>query len=246
LTISAIEALDSGKFDVAYNAKDDRYAATQGVSPRANCPIYLALKTQTLAIEAVLEKGITEGDFYVTGLLDIFAGVLRRSHVTAWNEDLHWEFPTPYAYLLHNVIYDLQHLSELAVREATSKTTPPVVSKPGGVAHWIARTWTACTWLLASPKGAVTEKFQENMMQVLLNFILQLHSQPSEIYPSWEDVPASELQAWRDLFVTELREKFGADKVRQQALKKAVDGLDYGKGYVFNGRSWLELVLQLL
>ncbi|HEY4380206.1 MAG TPA: hypothetical protein VGN01_07665 [Acidobacteriaceae bacterium] len=246
LTISAIEALGSGRFDAAYNARDDRYDATQGISTRASCPIYLALKTQTLAIEAVLNKGITTGDFYVTGLMDVFRTVLRRSQTTSWNEDLHWEFPTPYAYLLHNVIYDLQHLSELAVRKATTNTTPPVVAKPGEVARWIARTWTACTWLIASPGDAVSDNFQENMIQVLLNFILQLHSQPSEIYPSWEDVPASELLAWRDLFVAELREKFVADKVRQQVLKTAINGLDYGKGWVFSGRSWLELELQLL
>lgn len=58
LLMSAVEELRSGQRDAIYNDIGRDYEATQGVSVRSHCPIYLAAKTEVLAIEAALEKKV--------------------------------------------------------------------------------------------------------------------------------------------------------------------------------------------
>jgi hypothetical protein len=50
----------------------------RGISRRAHCPVYLALKAEVLAIESALVKCV-EKDFYVSDLWDIFRAVQERS-----------------------------------------------------------------------------------------------------------------------------------------------------------------------
>jgi hypothetical protein len=119
LTIAAIEFLESGRYDAAYNAVDERYHAHQGVSTRSVCPIYIAIKTEVLALEAAIGER-TEGDFYITDLSDIFTSILSRSNIDSWSHPLACrEYPTPYAYLLYQINHDLRELSAQAIRAAT-------------------------------------------------------------------------------------------------------------------------------
>ena len=85
LVISAVEILRSGKLDADYNDVGRDYEAIQGVSKRVNCPVYIAEKTEVLAIEAAL-KGRVENDFYVSDLFDIFRAVHERLNFveTVW------------------------------------------------------------------------------------------------------------------------------------------------------------------
>ncbi len=66
-----MEALRSGKFDKRYNEVGRDYEADQGISSRSSCPIYLAVKTEVLAIKAALRDQV-EDDFYVSDLSQIF------------------------------------------------------------------------------------------------------------------------------------------------------------------------------
>ena len=56
LIITAINKIESGSLDVSYNLPDENYVATQGLLKRANCPLYLAIKTEVIAIGAAVEK----------------------------------------------------------------------------------------------------------------------------------------------------------------------------------------------
>jgi hypothetical protein len=242
LVISAVEALGSGKFDSDYNNVGRAYEAEQGMSTRSQCPVYLAAKTIVLAIEAAIEQR-AEGDFYVSDLLDIFRAVQERSKLNQeiWDSDLaNSEFPTPYAYLLYEIAADLHNLACAAVKSATSNAPPHEVKPPDRIAHDLAVVWSFCVWSIADSEKQVSPIFRESLIREYLKFVLELGWAPSEVYhgPSG-DVTA--LEGWRDLFVQELRQRFAGDAgKRLDALQGAMQSLDQGKMYVFDGYEWLE------
>ena len=77
LIITAINKIESRELDDAYNSPDENYIASQGVAKRATCPIYLAVKTEVLAIESALEAGAEE-DFYISDLYQIMHKIRKR------------------------------------------------------------------------------------------------------------------------------------------------------------------------
>jgi hypothetical protein len=242
LTISAVEALRSGKLDTVYNDVGRDYEASQGISTRSRCPIYLAIKTEVLAIQAALERR-AEKDFYVTDLFDIFRAVQERSKFdkTVWQSSLsNSEFPTPYAYLLYEIASDLESLSANALKKATAKGAPPLANGPGDVARSLVLTWSFCVWNIADSQGQVSPEFRNHVIQRYLLFILALDRQPSEIYSGPVGGTVEGIHVWRDLFVSELRRHFSSDdSPRKLALKSAMESLDQGKLFVMKGYDWL-------
>jgi hypothetical protein len=242
LTMSALEAVRTGKLDNVYNQTGRHYEATQGISTRVYCPIYLATKTEVLAIEAALTEGAEE-DFYVTDLWDVFRAVQERStfNETVWESSLsNHEHPTPYAYLLYEIARDLRDLAAKALQEATSDPTPPRVDRPGDVARALALTWSMCVWSIADSKDQVSPVFANGVIEEYLLFVLALGWQPSEIYlmPIGEHVDG--LDVWHELFLSELKERFApSDARRRTALKNAFESLDFGKRFVSEGHQWL-------
>jgi len=245
LVISAVGALRTGAYDAVYNSIGRDYEARQGTSARSNCPVYLAAKTEVLAIEAAIRKR-SGADFYVSDLCDIFRSVLERSQFKndVWENPLgNREFPTPYAYLLYEITADLRHLSERAVGEAMCDATPPTVEPPSRIAQDLAQCWSFCLWVIADSVGRVSPDFRRDIIKQYLLFILELGWQPSEISFRLAHV-ADGLQTWRDLFLGELRARFRGDRVeRVNALRGAMGSLDQGKRHVSEGYSWLEASL---
>jgi hypothetical protein len=243
LVISAVEALRSGKLDTEYNDIGRDYAASQGISRRSNCPIYLAVKTEVLAIESALEKGV-ENDFYVSDLFDVFNAVQERSTVNKiiWDDPRsNSEFPTPYAYLLYTITADLDHLSCEAVQSATSRSASQKVAAPGRVAQALAQTWSFCVWSIADSEQQVASEFRRYAIKQYLVFILQLGWEPSEVYFGPAAGNVEELDIWRDLFLSQLQNRFvGANQIQRAALQDAFESLDRGKRYVYEGYTWLE------
>jgi len=243
LVILAIETLRSGKLDANYNEVGRGYEATQGVSERAYCCIYLAVKTEVLAIEAALE-GRSENDFYVSDLFQIFDAVLERSRFTkaVWESPLsNPEFPTPYAYLLYEITADFRALSAAAIRVATSHTFPSQAQEPGRVAQDLAQNWSFCIWRIADSEDRVSLPFRNDVTEEYLKFVLALHGQPSEVYAGSVSSTVEGLRAWRDLFLHELKSRFGSSRTGEKtALREAFDSLDQGKRYISEGSAWLE------
>lgn len=244
LVISAVEELRRAAHDSAYNDSGRDYESSQGISTRAHCPIYLAAKTVGLAVEAALERR-AEGDFYVSDLFDIFRAVQERSKfdVAVWESDRNnHEFPTPYAYLLYGIAADLHDLSCKAVQEATSKTAPRLAEAPGRIAQDLAQCWSYCVWWIADSQDQVSQSFRDHVIKQYLLFMLALGWEPSEVY--FGHVGSEGLQAWRDLFMSELRHRFAVDRrERIDALRSAIGSLDQGKRYVSEGYSWLKETL---
>ena len=238
LVISAVEELRSGKYDSSYNDVGRDYEASQGISARSRCPIYLAAKTEVLAIKTALEAGV-DRDFYVTDLWDIFQerSIFDRS---VWESPLsNSEFPTPYAYLLYEIAGDLRDLSATAVKTSTSKTDAPRVEGPRRLAKDLALTWSFCVWRIADSEGQVARGFRNRIIEEYLVFTLELGWGPSEIYCGpMQD--AEGLDIWRDLFLEELQHRFRGDSAQRAALKEAMESLDQGKSYVSDGYKWLE------
>lgn len=112
LVMTAIETIQSGRLDIDYNQIGRAYESREGISSRANCPVFLAAKMEVLAIRAAVRQR-HDADFYVTDLWSVFRTV--RDHSTynevVWESPLaNPEFPTPYAYLLHEIFYNLRSL----------------------------------------------------------------------------------------------------------------------------------------
>jgi len=243
LLISAVEALRSGKLDNDYNDIGRDYEADQGISKRSHCPIYLAVKTEVLAIGVALGKRV-ENDFYVSDLFDVFRAVQKRSKFKpiVWQSPLsNFEYPTPYAYLLYETADDLCSLSTKALQEATSTGGGWRAESPRHIARDLAKTWSFCVWSIADSEHEVAPEFRNHIIKQYLVFMLKLGWQPSEIYfvPVGNNVQG--LAVWRDLFLKELQNRFmPGHSPERRALKEAAESLDQGKGYVFEGYEWLQ------
>ncbi len=70
LIITVMNAIEGGTLDAAYNRVDENYVATQGISKRARCPLFLAIKTEVMALQAAVDAG-SEEDFYISDLWQI-------------------------------------------------------------------------------------------------------------------------------------------------------------------------------
>jgi hypothetical protein len=242
LIMSAMEALRGGKLDKLYNDVGRDYEATQGISSRSSCPIYLAVKMEVLAIETAVGKRV-EKDFYVSDLWQIFSAILERSNF----EEIFWksslanpEFPTPYAYLMYEISSDLRDLSAHSLQSATNDGQPPVAEPPGRVARDLAKNWSFCVWSIADSQYRVSPEFRNNAILEYLLFILALKGEPSEVYAGSVEIDTNDLIAWRDLFLSELRGRIASNLRTREAIREAFESLDLGKVFVAEGYDWLQ------
>jgi len=114
------------------------------------------------------------------------------------------------------------------------------VEAPDRIAGDLAQIWSFCVWSIADSEKQVSPSFRKSLIRRYLVFVLELGWGPGEVYHgSAGNVQG--LDAWRDLFAEELRERFAGDSgPRLDALKNALKSLDQGKMYVFHGYKWLE------
>lgn len=242
LTIAAINRLQSGALDHEYNEAGDLYETSQGVSSRSRCPVFIAEKTEVLALEAVVEQRI-ERDFYVSDMFQIFRQVQERSKVSpVWDQPLA-ERPTPFAYLLYEIGEDLSDLSGLAFEKAFNSRAGEVAT-PGQVAEALAQIWSFCVWSIADSQEQVTQEFRTRFIERYLVFVLRLGWQPNEVAYG-VTTAINGLNAWRDIFLNELKDRFVGDHDRREELKSAFASLDWGKSYVQQGSDWLKAELSL-
>jgi hypothetical protein len=243
LVISAVELLATTKLDAAYNGSGRSYETTQGISARSHCPVYLALKTEKLAIEAALREHV-DGDFYVSDFFDMFRAIQERSKFEedVWKSSINnSEYPTPFAYLLHTIAWDLRGLAETAVQEALRQDSPTKIDKPGQIAKAIAQTWSMCVWNIARSEGQVSPEFRKAIIEQYFVFLLELKYQLSEICFSPPTSDVEGLDDWVNLFLKEVQERVNWSNTAKKAIfQEAFESLDQGKGYVFNGSDWLE------
>jgi hypothetical protein len=202
---------------------------------------------EALAIEAALEQRV-EQDFYSTDLFQIFVAVQRKSNFDeqVWNDPRNnHEFPTPFAYLLYTIASHLEDLTRVAIQQATPAAPPGEIGAPGDVVEQIIQSWSVCVWSIADSVQEVSPIFRRSIIKQYLIFMLQLGWEASEIYPGPIPSNLEDLSVWRDLFLAKLKSMLNpSDHVRWYALQEAVESLDQGKGYVFNGYEWLQNSLE--
>lgn len=245
LLLTAINKIESGELDAAYNKPNKSYEATQGVSMRATCPIYLAEKTIVLAIETAIDAG-DESDFYISDLLNLLDTILGRSKydpaftpIVGIQADY-----TPYSYLLDQIMGDLERLTAISVQMSVRKNEQvPNDSCPGRVGVDLVGIWATCTWLLMGEPNKLDPMLLERIVERYFRFMFACGWETSEIlYSSAQGVTS--LNCWRDKLLKEIKHLLGSPRMQHlTVLKSVLKNLDFGKWFIHEGYEWLKTQL---
>ncbi len=243
LLMSGLEPIRSGSLDANYNQLSVQYQSGTGISNRASCAVYLSSKMEVLAISTAVRYRCKE-DLYATDLFHIFNELLNHSRYCAdiWESTLsNWEYPTPYAYLLHSIYFDLQRLFYeglvTSVHATDSRSTPSAVSPPIEIDTQIAVSWSLCLSAIARSRDSVSDRFRDHLAQEYLNSALQLRYAPQEIPGLASSVTG--LQPWWELLLEPIRRQVLQKDEVHASLARAFTYLDMGKEYVQRGSAWL-------
>lgn len=245
LIITAINKIQSGKLDESYNRPDENYAARQGVSKRATCPLYLAVKTEVLAVGAGLKAG-SGRDFYISDLFQIFREIFKHSKF----EPSASKVPpgvraqyTPYSFLMENIAGDLKNLTERAVQESVKRHDgAPENTAPNQIGTALVRSWSFTVWEVIGKPNDLDPALRDSIVESYFTLLFALGWQPSEVL-CLSGPNVQNLNLWRDLLVKELKERLlGADRGCLQVIQNAIADLDDGKPFISDGCIWLETV----
>jgi hypothetical protein len=233
LVMLACEALYSGNLDVSYNANGDLYSRSQGESPRVKCPIYLAIKIHFLALSAAVE--LDDRDYYVSDFWDIFHLVVNRSKYDqdTWeNTDTNWEYPTPYCFLVKEILHDLRRLCELRCSGGQKR--------PGRIGADIIRIWVQCLYWLSQRRSSVATSLIHEEIRFYIYHILELKQNSEDANAALDKEIYSE---WLAVVLQELKRK-QQDPSLGSDLLLAMRRLDNGLGIVLRYGDWIETELQ--
>jgi hypothetical protein len=243
LIITAINKIESGSLDVSYNLPDENFVATQGVSKRANCPLYLAIKTEVIAIGAAVEKRI-EKDFYISDLWQILMKIYSHSKydptVVNGSRSLYDPY-TPYSYLLKEIASDFEGLTERAVQRSVDKNhAVPQNAAPTPTGTKLVEMWCLSIWKLMSEPGRINPAHLDEIVERYFRFMFALGWQTTEIlYTSGQSVP--HLYAWRDRLFKEFKECTKSPSAEHiKVLHRIFGNLDWGKQFISDGFDWLK------
>lgn len=234
--IAACEIIDSGALDTSYNRPDARYGARQGVATRTSCPVFLAEKTIAHALRASLEKSSTSSEDThcdATDLWDLLNAVHEHSKYRpeTWDEPFGYgDYPTPFGFLLGEILSDYEHICDEAWRKCGFGAEPPP-DELGPVVHM----WAYSVMFLAKDEGSVSPKFRLARLKSYLN--MTLRHRHTEVNAS--DKKESQA-AWTSMFIGGLKEASRVWKSDGEGLlTKAVNALDIAKQHVFKNHGWL-------
>jgi hypothetical protein len=245
LIITAVNKIQSGELDAAYNRPDENYLARQGVSRRSRCPVYLAIKTEVMAIERAIELG-NEKDFYISDLFQILQKVFEHStfDVVATQTCGPRADHTPYSYLIETIASDLESLTEEAVRQSV-KTSLASGEEPKPTQNGIIllRMWSFSICLLMGKPGHIDPALRDQIVDRYFRFLFALGFEPSEIVFAGANRPDN-LNHWRRPLLKELRD--GLRNPGQEiftTLHSVFRSLDMGKPFIGDGYEWLRTQL---
>ncbi len=245
LVLYAVERLASGELDAEYNRDADLYTLTQGVSRRSFCPVWIASKTMHLAIQEGI-RGHEKGDMYVSTLWDVLHAITERSRYPSehWNADHSGlDYPTPYAFLIHEICGDLRDLAREACIVALRRT--PNIEEPKEMPQLsiVLGIWAGCIEFVGRSPTHVSPSLGLYLIGDYLNAMLQIRFTPQDfIFERPREIPDSVFTRYGDLFAEELKREFGGFLCDRSwpLLHSAADQLDRGKLWVKDGRAWLD------
>lgn len=242
LIITAINKIENGSLDVPYNLLDENYVATQGVSKRANCPLYLAIKTEVLAIGAAVEKRI-EKDFYISDLWQILMKIYSHAkydQAPMKGSSLYDPYK-PYSYLLAEILSDFEHLTERAVQKSVESNKPaPQDAAPTTTGETLVQMWCLSVWKLMSEPNRINPAHLDQIVERYFRFMFALGWQTTEIlYMPGQGV--AHLYAWRDCLFEEFKDCTKSPTVEHiKVLHRVFENLDWGKPFISDGYDWLK------
>jgi len=237
LIIVACETLFSGKIDKPYNRNDDLYITSQGESTRLKCPVYLASKTHALMLKKAIELN-EDKDYYVSDLWNLFQIICDHSRYDkdVWeNPDANWEYPTPFVFLMKEILYDLFCLCD----NCFNKGNRP----PKRIGSDLVRIWSACVTWVAKSNGKVSKEFKLKCLKQYLDYCLELKQYYEHGNKAEERKENSKY--WVVLFIEELKKQFRGDEALKDMIFHAVNELDYGKRHVSDNHNWMRKELGL-
>lgn len=242
LIITAMNKIESGVLDLPYNLSDENYVAKQGVSKRANCLLYLAIKTEVLALDSAVDLGVEE-DFYISDLWQILMKIYSHSKydVAALESASGPHIPfTPYSYLLTEITSDFEDLirNAVAVSVRNSRVAPQDAS-PSSTGTTLVKFWCLSIWELMSEPGRIDPEHLDEIVERYLRFMFAVGWQPSEVlYTGGQPVP--HLLAWRGALFEELKVCTMSPKSEHfNVLHRVFGKLDWGKPFISDGYDWL-------
>ena len=241
LIITAINQIESGELNAPYNLPDESYIAHQGVSKRSTCPLYLAIKTEVIALEAVV-KAEDERDFYISDLWQILMKIYEH---TTWDSNvvkppLFGEPTTPYSYLLNEIASDFEQLTEKAVQISVKENeTSPTTSKPDTTGRTLVKFWCLSIWELMSEANRLDPNLLDRIVERYFRFMFALGWETTEVlYTTGQAVPT--LNEWRDVLFEEFNECLTSAKQEHvTVLHRVFKTLDWGKPFISDGYDWL-------
>lgn len=237
LVMIACERLDSGKLDKSYNENDEIYIAHQGRSTRTQCPVFLAIKTHVLMLKQAI-KAKNDQDFYVSDLYDIFRTVCDHSIYApeVWeNPRANNEFPTPFAFLMSEVLSDLSFLSNDHYFHGKSP--------PGRLGQDLVSMWAFCLLLIADSKGKVSKSFKIRSLVHYMDYGLQMRW--DHIHETIDNLRKTNCESWSKIFVDALSKSISPTNGVREILLKAANALDICKDHVRENHKWLREQLDL-
>ncbi len=242
LIITAMNKIESGQLDGPYNQPDENYVATQGVSKRATCPLYLAIKTEVIAIGAAVDQSAEE-DFYISDLWQILMKIYSHSKydtsVAQGGGGLFAPY-TPYTYLLNEIASDFEDLTRDAVRMSVQRNQGvPEDSAPTMTGATLVRMWCLSIWELMSEPDRINAAHLDQIVERYFRFMFALGWQTTEIlYTAGQSV--ANLNVWRDLLFEEFEDCTKSPRTEHfEVLHRVFGGLDWGKPFISDGYDWL-------
>jgi hypothetical protein len=245
LIITAINKIQGGTLDESYNRPDENYAARQGVSKRATCPLYLAVKTEVLAINAALTAG-SEKDFYVSDLFQILQKIFDHSKFDSSSSNvpvgMQAEY-TPYSFLIENIVRDIDDLTETAVQESVRRHIgAPEDTRPSRIGIDLVRMWSFSLWEIMGEPNKLDPVLRDSIVESYFRFLFALGWQPSEVL-DLNGQNVKNLNHWRDRLLKELKERLQSpEQGSLDAVRNVLAHLDFGKPFIADGYRWLETV----
>lgn len=237
--LACCEVIASGKLDEIYNKNGEWYFARQGESSRLRCPVYLALKTHVLMLKKAIEKEEEteeEKDYYTSDLWDLFQSVCDHSRYdeSVWEDrDANQEHPTPFAYLMKEILSDLKCLCEDSFKQGDRPL--------GGIGYRLIGTWATCVANLGHSRDKVSDRFKFECIGYYLSYMLKM----IEAYERAEGERKDKIKQWRDRLVDELKRYRAGDDHLGEILFQSMNKLDYGKRHIWDHHEWLRGELDL-
>ncbi len=236
LVIVAWERISSGIMDETYNQADALYGSRQGISTRSRCPVFIAMKTITHALEYAIEQNTCEErDIHEdsVSLWDIFKTICDRSvyQKETWDEPFGFgDYPTPYGYLLAEILYDYKRICDYGLRLCNYGNKRPI-SLLGPVIYM----WAHSVFYMCKKYESTSQELRKNSVVNLLEMIVERRQFEINVVENRE-----EAAAWTRLFVDNTVNAMSSigDEMRIY-LSNIVDKMDPGKPHILANREWL-------